>query len=110
MHKKITSGASTTFTRVLEQMFINQRHPDLATHINTVGPTEWENTGEKLINKNHMLGLAFTSIAAYLAKLENSLEDWHLAPIRGHTRVHKLFPFYPANLATLEIHGAITVS
>jgi hypothetical protein len=38
-------------------------------------------------------------------------EDWrHLASIRFHTQVHKLFPFYPADLATLEAHGVNTVS
>jgi hypothetical protein len=49
-------------------------------------------------------------MANYLAKLEDSPEDWHLAPIRGHTRIHKLFPFYPADLATLETLRIFTVS
>ncbi len=50
------------------------------------------------------------AMANYLTKLEDSPEDWHLAPIRGHTRIHKLFPFYPADLATLETLGIYTVS
>jgi hypothetical protein len=50
------------------------------------------------------------AMANYLTKLEDSPEDWHLAPIRGHTRIHKLFPFYPADLATLETLGITTVS
>ncbi len=62
------------------------------------------------MNKNHMLGLAFKSIAVYLAKLEDNPENWHLAPVRGHNRVHKLFPFYPADLATLETRETVTVS
>ncbi len=42
--------------------------------------------------------------------LEDSPEDWHLAPIRGYTRIHKLFPFYPTDLATLDTHGITTIS
>jgi hypothetical protein len=57
-----------------------------------------------------MMGMAFMSMANYLAKLEDSPEDWHLAPIRGHTRIHKLFQFYPADLATLETLRIFTVS
>jgi hypothetical protein len=57
-----------------------------------------------------MMGMAFMAMANYLTKLEDSPEDWHVAPIRGHTRVHKLFPFYPADLATLETQGIYTVS
>ncbi len=45
----------------------------------------------------------------YLTKLEDSHEDWHLAPIQEHTQVHKLFPFYPADLANLEMHRITTV-
>ncbi len=56
-----------------------------------------------------MFGLLFRSMANYLARLENSPKDWHLAPIRGHTQVHKLFPLYPADLAILDTHGIITV-
>jgi hypothetical protein len=41
-------------------------------------------------------------VTKYLIKLDDSPEDWHLAPIRGGTQVHKFFPFYPADLATLE--------
>jgi hypothetical protein len=57
-----------------------------------------------------MVGMAFQTIAAYMTKLEDSPEDWHLSPIRGHSRVHKLFPFYPADLATLETLRITTVS
>ncbi len=54
--------------------------------------------------------MAFTSMANYLTKLEDSPEDWHLAPVREHTRIHKLFPFYPADLATLETLRIYTVT
>jgi hypothetical protein len=108
--KKITAGNGNMFTRILEEMLRRRRRPDLSTHINSLGPTEWNITGNKLMGKNHMVGLAFKSIATYLTKLESSPEDWHLAPIRGHTRNHKLFPFYPADYATLETHRVVTVS
>jgi hypothetical protein len=42
--------------------------------------------------------------------LEDSPEDWHLAPVRGHTCINKPFPFYPADTETLETQGIITVS
>jgi hypothetical protein len=108
--KKITAGNGNVFTRILEEMLRQRRRPDLPTHINSLGPTEWDATGNKLMGKNRMVEMAFKSIATYLTKLESSPEDWHLAPIRGHTRNHKLFPFYPADFATLETHRIFTVS
>jgi hypothetical protein len=98
------------FTRIVEEMLRQRRRPDLLTHINSLGPTEWITRGNKIMGKNRMMGMAFTSMANYLTKLEDSPEDWHLAPVRGHTRMHKLFPFYPADLATLETLRIYTVS
>jgi hypothetical protein len=57
-----------------------------------------------------MVGMAFHSMANYLTKLEGSPEDWHLAPIRGHTNFSKLLPLYPAEAATLEVQRLVTVS
>jgi hypothetical protein len=57
-----------------------------------------------------MVGMAFQSIAGNLTKLKDSPEDWYLSPIRGHSRVYKLFPFYPADYATLETLRITTVS
>jgi hypothetical protein len=57
-----------------------------------------------------MVSMAFQSMADYLAKLEESPEDWHLAPIRGHTKFSKLLPLYPAEAATLEAQRITTVS
>ncbi len=57
-----------------------------------------------------MLGEAFKSMANFLKKLEDSHEDWHHAPIWGHSRNHKLFPFYPADIATLHTLQINTVS
>jgi hypothetical protein len=68
---------------------------------------EWITTGNKIMGKNRMMGMAFTSMANYLTKLEDSPEDWHLAPVRGHTRIHKLFPFYPADLQHWRLSGSI---
>jgi hypothetical protein len=48
-------------------------------------------------------------MADYLTRLEDSPEDWHLAPIRGHTKFSKLFPLYPADIATLEVQRITTV-
>jgi hypothetical protein len=100
------------FTRVVEEMLIQRRWPDLATHINSLGLTEWENTSNKIITKSRMVGTAFKSMAEYryLTKLENSPEDWHLSPIRGHTKISKLFPLYPADIARLEVERIMTVS
>jgi hypothetical protein len=53
---------------------------------------------------------AFKLMAKYLIKFEDSPEDWHLAPVWRQTRIHKLFPFYPADIVTLETQGIITVS
>ncbi len=108
--KKITAGNGTMFTRIMEEMLRQRRHQDLLTHVNSLGPTEWIATGNKIMGKNRMMGMAFMSMANYLTKLVDSPEDWHLAPVRGHTRVHKLFPFYPADLATLETLRIYTVS
>ncbi len=108
--KKIAAGNSTMFTRIVEEMLTQKRCPDLATHIKSLGLTEWDITGNKIMGKNRMMGMTFKSMATYLAKLEDSPEDWHLAPVRGHTRIHKFFPFCPADIATLEAHRIKKVS
>jgi hypothetical protein len=71
---------------------------------------EWMKTADKVMTKNRMLGTAFRSMADYLTKLEDSPEDWHLSPIRGHSKFSKLLPLYPAEAATLEVHRMTTVS
>jgi hypothetical protein len=82
----------------------------LTEHINNMGPQEWNKTSLKIANTNPMLGEAFRSMANFLKKLEDSQEDWHHAPIWGHSRTHKLFPFYPADVATLQTLQINTVS
>jgi hypothetical protein len=67
-------------------------------------------TGTKIRNVNPMLGEAFQPMAKFLKKAEDRYEDWHHAPIRGHSRTHKLFPFYPADIATLQTLQITTVS
>ncbi len=57
-----------------------------------------------------MLGEAFKSMANFLKKTEDSQEDWHHAPIWGHSRIHKLFPFCPTDIATLQTLQINTVS
>jgi hypothetical protein len=57
-----------------------------------------------------MLSAAFKSMANFLQKVENSQEDWHHPPIWGHSRTHKLFPLYPADIATLQTLRINTVS
>jgi hypothetical protein len=74
-YKKITAGHDTMYTRIVEEMLIQKRRPDLATHINSLGPTEWQNTGNKIFIKNRMVGMAFKSMAEYLTKLQDSPED-----------------------------------
>jgi hypothetical protein len=98
------------FIRILEEMLRQKGSPDLTTHVESLGPTEWEKTASKIITKNRMVGMAFQSMADYLTKLEESPEDWHLAPIRGHTKFSKLLPLYPAEAATLEVQRMVTVS
>jgi hypothetical protein len=108
--KKISAENGSTFTRILEEMLRQKKRPDLTFHVNTLGPMEWAITGNRIMSKNRMVGMAFQSIAGYLTKLEDSPEDWHHSPIRGHLRVHKLFPFYLADHATLETLRITTVS
>ncbi len=57
-----------------------------------------------------MLSESFQSMANILTKLEESSEDWHHTPIWGHSRTHKLFPLYPADIATLQTLRINTVS
>ncbi len=59
-------------------------------------------TSLKIMNVSPMLGEAFKLMANFLKKTEVSQEDWHHAPIWGHSQIHKLFPFYPADIATLK--------
>jgi hypothetical protein len=68
-----------------------------------MGPQEWTKTSSKIAAISPMLGEAFKSMANFLKKLEDSQEDWHHAPIWGHSRTHKLFPFYPTDIVTLHV-------
>ncbi|RPH76440.1 MAG: reverse transcriptase family protein, partial [Planctomycetaceae bacterium] len=108
--RRMVQENSTHFTRIIESILQQEMRPSLEEHVNTLGPAEWNKTGKKIMDKNRMLGLSFQAMSQYLELLEDSQEDWHLAPIRGHTQVNKLFPFYPADLATLAAHGLNTVS
>jgi hypothetical protein len=67
-----------------------------------MGPQEWLKTSINIGNVSPMLSALFRSMANFLQKVENSPEDWHHAPKWGHSRTHKLFPFYPADIATLQ--------
>jgi hypothetical protein len=96
--KKVAAGQETMFIRIVEEMLRQKGRPDLTTHINSLGPTEWEKTANKIITKNRMVGMVFRSMADYLTRLEDSPEDWYLAPVRGHTKFSKLFPLYPAEI------------
>jgi hypothetical protein len=80
-YKKIAAGKETMFIRIVEEMLRQNGCPNLTTHIDSLGPTEWEKTANKIITKNRMVGMAFQSMADYLTKLEDSPEDWHLAPV-----------------------------
>jgi hypothetical protein len=108
--KRMNAENGSKFTEILEEMLRQKRRPDLTTHVNKLGPTEWIITGNRIMNKNRMMGMAFQAVAGYLTKLEDSPEDWHLSPVRGHSKVHKLFPFYPADHATLDTLRITTVS
>jgi hypothetical protein len=109
-YKKISTGQRTVFLNIVEELLRQKGRPDLTTHVEALGPVEWIKTADKVATKNRMLEMACRSMADYLMKLENSPEDWHLAPIRGHTRFSKLYPLYPAEVATLEVHRLTTVS
>jgi hypothetical protein len=98
------------FTRIIGEMLRQKGRPSLVAHIDSLGPIEWEKTASKVMAKNRMVSMAFQSMADYLTKLESSPEDWHLAPVRGHTKFSKLLPLYPAEAATLEVQRITTVS
>jgi hypothetical protein len=71
-------------------------------------------TRVKLIYENLMLGQLFNntykSVAQLLLKLEESAEDWYPASIWGHSsHVHRLFMFYPTEIAELQARQINTV-
>jgi hypothetical protein len=74
-----------------------------------MGSQEYIKASLKIVNISPMLGEVFRSMANFLKKLEDSQEDWHHAPIWGHSRTHELFPFYPAT-ATFQTLQINTVS
>jgi hypothetical protein len=75
-----------------------------------MGPQEWMKTSSKIASVSPMIGEAFKLMATFLKRLEDSQEDWHHAPIWGHSQIHQLFPFYPADIATLQTLRINTVS
>jgi hypothetical protein len=75
-----------------------------------MGPVEWLKTAARPQNKNLILGPVYKSIAQFLVKLEDTAEGWLLAPLYGHSCIHELLPFCPADIATLQAHQVNTVS
>jgi hypothetical protein len=59
--------------------------PDRFKHVSKMGTREWIKTSVRINSINPMLGEAFKSVAHFLEKSKNSHEDWHLAPIWGHS-------------------------
>jgi hypothetical protein len=108
--RKINNNQPTTYSCIIEQILRSSGRPDLTEHINKMEPQEWIKTSSKIITVSPMLGEAFKSIANFLKRIEDSQEGWHHAPIWGHSRIHILFPFYPADIATLQTLQINTVS
>ncbi len=108
--RKINNNQMTIFSCLILQILHGAGRPDILEHVNNMGPQEWHKTSLRIRNTNPMLGEAFQSMAKFLTKLEESQDDWHHAPIWGHSRTHKLFPFYPADIATLQTLRINTVS
>ncbi len=92
----------TKYTSIIEQVLSGAGRPDLNEHVSKIGPGEWMKTSTKISNVNPMLGNAFQSMVNFLKKTKDSHEDWHHAPIWGHSRTQKLFPFYPADIVVLQ--------
>jgi hypothetical protein len=109
-YRKISNNQPSIFTNIIERILTDSGRPNLADHVNTMGPQEWMKTSVKIESVNPMLSEAFKSMASFLRKLEDNHEDWHHAPIWGHSKTHKLFPFYPADIATLQSLRINTVS
>ncbi len=85
--RKNSSNQTTIFSRINMQILQGAGRPDLAEHINNMGPQEWHKTSLRIRNTNPMLGEAFQSMANFLTKLEDSQEDWHMPP-SGDTLEH----------------------
>ncbi len=74
-YRKVRNNQPSVFTCIIEQILNNSGRPNLADHINTMGPQEWMKTSARIGNVNPMLGEAFKSMASFLRKLEDSHED-----------------------------------
>jgi hypothetical protein len=100
----------TKYTHIIQQVLSRAGRPALNEHVSRMGPEEWMKTSTKIRNVIPILGEAFQPMAKFLKKAEDSYEDWHHGPMWGHSRTHKLFPFYPADIATLRTLQITTVS
>jgi hypothetical protein len=91
---KINNDQHSKYSRIILQVVSRAGRPDLNEQVKRMGSQEWTKTSTKISNVNPMLGEAFKSMANFLKRTEDSQEDWHHALIWGHSRTHKLFPFY----------------
>jgi hypothetical protein len=108
--RKINNNQTTIYSTIIEQILSRAGRPTLTEHINKKGHQEWMKTSARIAGVNPMLAEAFKSMANFLEKIEDSHEYWHHAPIWGHSRIHRLFPFYLADIATLQALQLTTVS
>jgi hypothetical protein len=66
------------------------------------GPYRWDETAEKIKNRNLLFSQAFQTMAKLLRINEKDRKTWHTAAIDGHSKFNKLRPLSRNEAAQLH--------
>ncbi len=110
IQKIYRQNPSAHLPTILAGLLVRANRPGLPEHIQHCGPRQWRSTGNRLQPWNHLLGLAFHSVADLLATYETLRDSWHAAAIAGHSSFIKLFPLSVGEMAILRDRNIYTVS
>jgi len=87
---------------ILDQLLRRGGRPTLETHVQRLGPLEWEKTAIALKQHNKMFSAAFSAGQEILIRMEGDSKYWHHAPIKGHSLEG---PFRITTLEGQQLHS-----
>jgi len=94
---------------LLQELLQRIHRPTLHEHVQQLGPSQWDRTGQALSVHNKMFGQAFTMMSKFLTLYETQKDSWYSAAINGHS-LGTTFPLTEMERRELDRLGLYTVS
>ena len=94
---------------LLHDLLILTNRQSLDCHVQNMGPTQWDTTGQRLREHNLLLSQSFHSMAKFLRLYENHKTLWTNAAIYGHSNICTM-PLSAVEQRAISDMGLVTVS